>query len=258
MSELLLSEAFLEQDIPLDIRQEAAAAGAVLMARDAALLERAATNSTKPVVRFYEWIQPTVSLGFHQKKEILDKEALDRERISWVRRPTGGAAVLHSQELTYALVLPPKHPFLIEKSVLEHVGKALTRGLRALGIAAKALHRSNPLERLPDRASCFVRSSRWEVCVRGKKIVGSAQRILNGALLQHGSIMCGPDHLRLISVLRLSSEEVRSALLSRVKAASTSIAEELGHPIHMTLLRQEMAQAFRDEFEQVESVREFQ
>ena len=218
------------------------------MARDADLLNRASQGLQKPIVRFYEWVQPTVSLGFHQSETILDADVLERERIPWVRRPTGGAAVLHAHELTYAVVLPPMHPWLQTKSVLEHIGRALARGLRNVGVGADMLERGRPLEKLPDRASCFVRASRWEICAHGKKIVGSAQRVLRGALLQHGSILCTPAHLRLVSLLNLPSQKIRDNLFDRLKNASTSIEEEVNHPVNMTYLRQKMEEAFRVEF----------
>jgi lipoate-protein ligase A len=232
----------------LDIRQEPAQAGDVLMAADAAFLEEAASGEQGALLRFYEWTHPTVSLGFHQSEKTLDDEAMQREGISWVRRPTGGAAVLHSQELTYCLILPKDHPFQVAHSMLEHTGRALAAGLRALGIDAELAMRGHPRENLPDRTSCFVRVSRWEVCVHGKKIVGSAQRFLHGALLQHGSILCRPDHLRLVRFLRLPSPQIRQDLLSRLQASSTSIAEELGRSVDMTKLRQAMAKAFCEEF----------
>ncbi len=230
------------------IQQEPAQAGHILMARDEDFLQRASQGLQEPVVRFYEWTQPTVSLGFHQPETILDIEALDREKIPWIRRPTGGAAVLHSHELTYAVALPPAHPWQKNKSALEHIGRALARGLCALGVEADVLQRGRPLGKLPDRASCFVRASRWEVCVRGKKIIGSAQRMLQGALLQHGSILCTPAHLRLVSLMNLPSQKVRDELFIRLKTASTSIEEELTRPVNMTHLRQKMEEAFREEF----------
>jgi lipoate-protein ligase A len=232
----------------LSIEQKPAQAGHILMARDAELLKRASQGLQEPVVRFYEWIQPTVSLGFHQPETTLDIAALEREVIPWVRRPTGGAAVLHSRELTYAIALSPLHPWQKHKSASEHIGRALARGLRALGVEADVLQRGRPLGKLPDRASCFVRASRWEVCARGKKIIGSAQRMLQGALLQHGSILCTPAHLHLVSLLNLPSQKIRDELLFRLKNASTSIEEELNCPVSMTHLRQKMEEAFREEF----------
>ena len=232
----------------ISIEQEPAQAGHILMARDAELLKRASQGLQEPVVRFYEWAQPTVSLGFHQPETILDMEALEREQVPWVRRPTGGAAVLHSRELTYAIVLPPLHPWMKQKSASEHIGGALARGLRSLRVEADILQRGRPLGKLPDRASCFVRASRWEVCVRGKKLIGSAQRMFQGALLQHGSILCTPAHLHLVSLLNLPSQEVKDELFFRLKSASTSIEEELNRPVSMTHLRQKMEEAFREEF----------
>ncbi|MFH1011290.1 MAG: lipoate--protein ligase family protein [bacterium] len=257
LSSLVFSRTFEKGVLP-EIRQEQAQLGHVLMARDAELLQQAACGEQGAILRFYEWIRPTVSLGFHQAEDILDREAVKREGIPWVRRPTGGAAVLHSQELTYSLVLPSGHPLQREGSTLEHVGNALVRGLRALGVPAQLAQRSHPLENLPNRTSCFIRASRWEVCVRGRKIVGSAQRLLNGALLQHGSILCGPGHLHLASLLRLPSQEVRRELLARLRATATSVTEELGSALDMCELRNKMAEAFTEEFASLSGTRELQ
>jgi lipoate-protein ligase A len=214
------------------------------MAEDMALLEQAERGESEATLRFYEWSEPTVSLGFHQPERVLDTERLRAARTPWVRRPTGGAAVLHSEELTYAIVIPDVADARASARVQELVSRAIALGLRDVGVEADADSRGEPLTALPDRSSCFVRTSRWEVTARGRKIVGSAQRRLTRALLQHGSILTGDDHLRIADFLRLPSEAERETLRRRLSEKATSVAAELGHAIPMAVLRHALTASF--------------
>jgi lipoyl(octanoyl) transferase len=218
--------------------------GAVLMAEDRDLLERAERGEGEPVLRLYEWDQPTVSLGFHQAEDSLDAGRLAVAQIPWVRRPTGGAAVLHSQELTYAVILPLGVQAGEAALVQEFIARAIAGGLREIGVVAEVDSRGEPLSALPNRVSCFVRTSRWEVTAHGRKLVGSAQRKLTRAVLQHGSILTGDDHLRIVDVLRVKDEAAREALRSRLLAKSTSASAELGRSVEPSALRDVMEQNF--------------
>jgi lipoate-protein ligase A len=218
------------------------------MAEDKALLEKAERDELEATLRFYEWSEPTVSLGFHQPEQVLDGERLRTARVPWVRRPTGGAAVLHSEELTYAIVIPGVADAAAAVRVQELVSRAIALGLREVGVDAEAASRGEPLTALPNRSSCFVRTSRWEVTARGRKIVGSAQRLLTRALLQHGSILTGDDHLRIADFLRTSSESERETLRRRLAEKATSVSGELGHAIPMETLRAALAASFRQVF----------
>lgn len=234
-----MSELVIQRGVPKS--------GAELMAEDQELLSRAERGEIGPVLRFYTWKEPTVSLGYHQNSGVLDHRRLADASVPWVRRPTGGAAVLHSDELTYAVVLPwGAHPGTPAR-VQEHVSLSLARGLRSLGLAAEVDERGEPLASLPNRVSCFVRTSRWEVTVRGRKIVGSAQRKLSHALLQHGSILMGDDHLRITQFLKIRDESSRSRLLERLRERATSIHQELGRDLPVN----EVEEAILDGFEHV-------
>ena len=232
----------------LRIVQEPPRAGFALMAEDKTLLERAERDELEATLRFYEWSEPTVSLGFHQPEQVLDGERLRAARVPWVRRPTGGAAVLHSEELTYAIVIPGVADAAASARVQELVSRAIALGLRDVGVEADADSHGEPLTALPNRSSCFVRTSRWEVTARGRKIVGSAQRRLTRALLQHGSILTGDDHLRIADFLRTSSESERETLRRRLAEKATSVSGELGHAIPMETLRAALAASFRRVF----------
>lgn len=228
----------------LQIRQYPPRAGSVLMAEDLALLEQAERGELEATLRFYEWSEPTVSLGFHQPEQVLDAERLRVARMPWVRRPTGGAAVLHSEELTYAIVIPDVADARAAARVQELVSRAIALGLRDVGVEADADSRGEPLTALPNRGSCFVRTSRWEVTARGRKIVGSAQRRLTRAILQHGSILTGDDHLRITDFLRVSNDAERELLRRKLAEKATSVAAELGHAIPMEKLRAALTASF--------------
>ena len=232
----------------LIIRQDAAQSGWLLMEQDRALLEEMERSKTQPVLRFYEWSEPTLSLGYHQSPDTLDAERLHRDSVPFVRRPTGGAAVLHSQELTYAIIIPSRNEPEIAAEILEGVSRAIAMALRAIGVAAAVSPHGEPLTALKNRTSCFLRTSRWEVTVHGRKIVGSAQRKLPRALLQHGSILTGDDHLRIVDYLMMPDEAARNSLRERLKKHSTSVYAELGFSVEMERLRRELARSFTDVF----------
>lgn len=227
----------------LRIIQDGADDGDRLMAADLALLQQAAESGSDPVLRFYTWMMPTISLGFHQSEDVLDHDRMTRDHTPWTRRPTGGAAVLHSDELTYAIVASSGDAGAGQR-LQQYVSASIAEGLRALGVPADVDARGEPLSALPNRTSCFVRTSRWEVTARGRKLVGSAQRKLGNAYLQHGSILMGDDHLRIVDYLAMTDEASRELLRERLRSRATTIAEELGHRVSQDELRSSLAQSF--------------
>jgi lipoate-protein ligase A len=231
----------------LEIHQDGADDGDRLMAYDVDLLQRAARHEIGPTLRFYTWSEPTISLGFHQSSEVLNLPKLARDHMPWTRRPTGGAAVLHSEELTYAIValLPDAGG---GKRLQQYVSVAIAEGLRSLGVSAEVDERGEPLSALSNRASCFVRTSRWEVTVRGRKLVGSAQRKLGDAYLQHGSILIGEDHLRIVDYLSMSSEPARELLRHKLQTCATTISAELKFDVNGLDLRRCLARSFKEKF----------
>lgn len=228
----------------LAIRQDGPRPGQYLMDRDRDELEAAAVKGWGPCLTIYEWEVPTLSLGFHQETTKLDLESLTAASVPFVRRPTGGAAVLHSEELTYAIVVPDAADLRAGSWLQEYVGRSITEALRSIGVDAALDERGEALSPLPNRTSCFVRTSRWEVAVHGKKLVGSAQRRQGDALLQHGSILMGDDHLRIVEFLTVSRLEEREMLRRRLDAKATCVAREIGAGDHRAALRQALADSF--------------
>ncbi len=232
----------------LSIRQDPRLPGAEQMRMDRELLEAAAAGGGEILIRFYEWDVPTISLGYHQSDESLDMAALERARVPWVRRPTGGAAVLHSEELTYAVIVPEADFAGSTTQLQRAVAIAIRDGLQEIGVNAQVDAKGEPLSNLSNRVSCFVRTSRWEVTASGKKIVGSAQRKLESGLLQHGSILLGDDHLRISEFLRVSDEAARKRLRESLIAKATSARVELGRDVEIPKVRRAMESSFAQEF----------
>jgi lipoate-protein ligase A len=168
-------------------------AGRWNMERDQELLHAAAEGTSEPVLRFYTWDPPALSLGRFQNEDGINLPALERRGWDLVRRPTGGRAVLHHLELTYSLVLPPE--------VVDGVGirtsytvlaALLNAGLRRLLPTAEPVPgpACNARTREPN---CFALASECDTLVPGGKLVGSAQARHRGAMLQHGSILLDAD-----------------------------------------------------------------
>jgi lipoate-protein ligase A len=170
--------------------------GAYNMAMDEELLARAQAGEAVTVLRLYTWDPPAVSLGRFQKIEnSVNAEACHRHGIDIVRRITGGRAVLHHNELTYSIIARTENP-LFPSNVLgtyKIIASGLLAGLKNLGIDAEMVSRSNRHAHLVKKGSkdpaCFSSPSWYEILVHGRKIIGSAQRRLSGAFLQHGSIL---------------------------------------------------------------------
>jgi lipoyl(octanoyl) transferase len=154
--------------------------GATNMALDEALL-RSALERNVASLRFYTWSEPTLSLGYFQKHT----ERLPG--VAWVRRPTGGDAILHHHELTYCLALPAGPPWHTGESWLCRMHHAVGAALGQLGVATNAVvcgeeQRLGPF-------LCFQHQTPADLRIAGHKVVGSAQRRPHGAVMQHGSIL---------------------------------------------------------------------
>lgn len=197
----------------------APADGATNMAEDHALLDRAATSG-EAVLRIYTWERPTLSLGMHERAR-LNPEAAVSAGVDVVRRPTGGRALLHHREVTYSVTAPTNGSSLSES--YRAINAILLAALGRLGVAAVEAARSGrPLR--PDGAACFAEPNAGELVVNGRKLVGSAQRRDEHALLQHGSILLADDQ-SMVAALRGQSDEL---------PAAATLSETLGRDVGVT------------------------
>ncbi len=186
----------------------------VQMAIDRWLLHRAEEEVAPPVLRLYPWDRPTLTLGRHQEVDAdgVDLAACAQLGVAVVRRPTGGRAVFHGPGLTYAIVAPLPHPGATVVTCYRWAIAPLIAALASLGLPVAELGRTRGATgeaRL--RAACYAAPSAGEVALAGRKWIGSAQRRLRRAFLQHGAIPFTHDAAALADCLRFPDDTTRAA-----------------------------------------------
>ncbi len=220
--------------------------GAMNMALDEALLESAASGSEDagPVLRIYQWARPTLSLGYFQRAADREHHQPSRQ-CELIRRPSGGGAILHDRELTYALVLPEEvakgEP---ARGFYEKVHNALIAALNGIG----SLFSGGELTSEGAPFLCFERRSDGDVILGENKIAGSAQRRRRGAILQHGSVLLARSSFapELPGIGDLTGEDVTFENLAQRFAAE--VASTLGftmNPETITTAELEIAEQLR-------------
>ncbi len=213
----------------------------------AEFFERIGVSEDAMVLRLYEWSPPAISIGYHQREAEFDIERLKRDGIDLCRRPTGGRAVFHIEDLTYSVVMKAT------KSNAEHYAEihyALRHALQQLGLQAEFQKQQSDLRaryQRPESLSCFTASARYELEVNGKKIIGSAQRRFAETLLQHGSLMCSAKHKRLVNYLLLS-DTAKQAMQKDLDEKTTSLEEVLGSCPDFEVLKRAMLYGFEQQF----------
>ena len=145
---------------------------------------QAVRETSSSTLRVYTWSRPTLSIGHFQAEADIDADACVQHGVDVVRRPTGGAALLHGGDLTYAVTMPLDAADVSVQAVYDRIARGLIAGLAGLGVeAAVARHdgASGPV--------CFAGQQGADLRVGDRKICGSAQLRREGAVLQHGSIL---------------------------------------------------------------------
>ncbi len=211
--------------------------GAWNMAVDEAILEAVGAGHVLPTLRFYAWDPPCLSLGFAQPVEDADQQALVDLGWEIVRRPTGGRAILHTDEITYSVVGPESDSRLTGGVLASYhcLSAALLDGLRRIGLPAEAVGepdsaRTQPVGNIMNPV-CFEVPSNYEITIDGKKLIGSAQRRSKDGVLQHGSLpLCG-DLSRIVKALRFPDESARHDAADRLLSRATTIEAAFGRSI---------------------------
>jgi lipoate-protein ligase A len=208
------------------------ATGAENMAIDEAITMAIAEGLAPPTLRFYAWAPPCVSMGRNQKSAEVDAGRCAARGYGIVRRPTGGRAILHTDELTYSIIASPDHPLmagLVLDSYLR-LSAGLVAGLTRLGIAAEpAPGTSRPG---PDvSAACFEVPSAYEIVAGTRKVLGSAQARRARSVLQHGSLPLTGDLTRVVDCLTFADEAERETLRRSLHGHAATAEELAGRPI---------------------------
>ncbi len=217
------------------------------MAIDEAILMALAEGKSQPTLRFFAWEPPCLSIGYSQAAAEVDITKCQRVGVDFVRRPTGGRAILHTDELTYSIVAPQDEP-RVTGGVVEsyrRLSAGLVRGLRLLGMdvaQAEAEHGQDA----DVSAACFDAPSAYEVTAGGKKLVGSAQVRRKGTVLQHGSLPLQGDITRICHYLVVPSEERRQELRQELQARATSLELVLGRVVPFTQVVEALVKGFSE------------
>lgn len=222
------------------------------MAVDEVILESVIANNSRSTLRLYAWHPPCLSLGYAQPYSDVEPSLLESFGWGVVRRPTGGRAILHTDELTYAVVAPSGKS-LFSGGVVEsyhRIAKALATALIRLGLPVETSeHRldgnksKNPV--------CFEVPSTFEITANQKKILGSAQARRKGGILQHGSFPLGGDIGRVTRVLSFQSESVRTQAYHRLLAKAATAESIIGRPVSWDGAAQAFVSSFCDIFDLV-------
>ncbi len=201
--------------------------GPTNMALDDAILEAVSEEASPPTLRFYGWSPPCLTLGRSQPQAEADLEACRAAGVDVVRRPSGGQAILHGDELTYSIALLQSDP-RAEGGVLEVyrlLSDGLLDGLCRLDVCAvSAAGKPDGAARTP---ICFETPAVYEIVADGRKLVGSAQWRARGAVLQHGTLPLHGDLARIVRYLAFSEEE-REVQARGLLARATTLEAVMG------------------------------
>ncbi len=202
-------------------------------------------------LRFYRWDPFCVSLGANQPEEGLNIEALHADGFDFVRRPTGGRAVFHSEELTYSVILNKTD--LTPRESYNAINEALLMGLvnydKRLSAAGLSGDEVNFKEhyRSAESVACFSVPSKSEVKLDGRKLIGSAQRKIGGVILQHGSINTGSFHKKIVDYLNIDRFE-KVSLKMLLDTKTSDIKSIIGEDVDMERLKISILDGFRERF----------
>jgi lipoate-protein ligase A len=204
---------------------------------DQLLANRMVEQGGPPTLRLYGWDRHTISIGYNQRRHDLDESKCLVQGIDIVRRPTGGRAILHADELTYNVVMYAEGKSISQ--IYSDISKALVRGLRTIGadVAYSAVQPDFPtLYRNQNSIPCFGNSARYEIQYRGRKLVGSAQRRYatpdgDEVVLQHGSILLGPAHKKLSELVQVESEELYASIRRGLEMKTIDLSSILGRNV---------------------------
>ena len=207
--------------------------GLTNMALDEAIFQSVVAGESLPTLRFYTWQRPTISLGYHQRTYPSHWDRLcwdqDGQTIDRVQRPTGGRAVLHQGDLTYALIAPG---FSASRSAAYgQICEFLIQGWRSLGVE---LHYGSTRRGYIQNPNCFATATGADLVLsNGSKFIGSAQKRSGDVILQHGSMCLNPDDRLWRQVFDTKAPEIPDSVryegINRIiEALSQSATEVFG------------------------------
>ena len=236
----------------LDPKQD----GAINMAIDEALLESVSSHLAPPTLRLYDWKPYTLSLGHAQSYSDVDQEALKSLGWGLVRRPTGGKAILHADELTYSVTASVDNP-ITSGNVIEsyrRISLGLLKALEIIGIHSDSKPKDLSGNAISTSPVCFQFPSDYEITFDGKKLIGSAQARKKNGILQHGAVPLFGDITRIISVLNFHNDQEREIAKSQLLSRAVTVENIINGRINWD----QMSDAMKIGFEETLEIKFFQ
>jgi len=224
--------------------------GALNMAVDEAILAAVSSGDVPPTLRLYAWNPACLSLGYGQRARDADLDRLAERGWQIVRRPTGGRAILHTDELTYSLALPMDDP-LAQANLVDsyrQISAALLIALNSLGAQAQANRAEGNMTQVTNPI-CFETPSHYEITVEGRKLVGSAQVRRKQGILQHGTLPLTGDIARICDGLVYPDEAARSAAKADVHDRALTLEAALGIALDWQTVADAVAAGFAQAFD---------
>ncbi len=206
------------------------------------------SSARKPILRFFTWAPYCISLGKNQSDSDINAGLANQDGIEVVRRPTGGKAVLHAEELTYSVVMNTGGLSVRESYNL--ISKALVTGLKAICADLELSQSSSDFRKLfhdPATIPCFSTSAVYEIEWHGKKLVGSAQHRFGDVLLQHGSILVGDFHKQIVKYLNID-DSLKCKTLTELDSHTVTLKDILNGNIELAQLKEAVQGGFKSVF----------
>ena len=206
----------------------------------------------KPVLRIYRWKPYCLSLGANQDFGSINQNMVYKDGLEVVKRPTGGRAILHAEELTYSVIhqiSPENSP----KQIYREINLALKKGLQIYNPVLANIELEHTQPHFPSyykdvkSTLCFAVSAMNELNFKGRKVVGSAQRKIGNMVLQHGSILCGNYHKRVVNYLNLTAEKIFE-VKNEIDHTTNDLKNILSEEVDYDGLTQSIKQGFENHF----------
>ena len=209
-------------------------------------------KSDSPVLRVYRWKPYCISLGANQDFNSINQKKTGLDGLDIVKRPTGGRAILHAKELTYSVIYPLSKTSS-PKQIYREINLALKNGLKHYDSTFGKIELEHTQPHFPsfykDEMStlCFAVSAMNELNFNGKKVVGSAQRKIGNVILQHGSILCGNFHKRIVDYLEFTEDKIEE-IKREMEETTTELESILNEKVDYQKLSLSIKQGFESHF----------
>ena len=223
--------------------------GTINMASDEVLLQSVVSKNRLPTLRLYGWQPMCLSLGYGQRIREADLDRIQSYGWGIVRRPTGGNAILHGNELTYSVTLPLDHE-LAQGDVVEsyrRISTALMSALNLLGLSPQSEKQAKGNRGLGP--VCFEVPSHYEITADGKKLIGSAQMRRKSGILQHGTLPLFGDIALICDALVYVDEAEREVAKVQVRERATTLDTVAGYRITWEEAAEALVEGFARTFD---------